>query len=395
MIKIEEAVDLLLQCINPQTKIIELDILEANSSIIADDVYAPFPVPPFSKSAMDGYAIISNDSNNAKKDHPVTLDVIRDILVDVIPNNGTALRIMTGDAIPKGYDCVIKQEDTDYGENQVQIYKKMKKWENYCKIGEDIEKGQLIISKYTKLNNFHIGILASLGIAKVNVLSPMKVGILAVGNEIINPGSPFIMGKIYNSCSYTISALLKSKGIEVEFMDTCLDNANDAVQKIEEKLDSIDMLITIGSISVGTEDIIPETLRILGSKQIFKHVNMKPGTPVLANFYKNKIILSLSGNPFAAFTNFHLFFWPLLEKFMCNKELNLKKTYAVVKEGYVKSDNLRRFIRAYEEDGFVSITEKINHSSVLSNLVNCNCLIDQIPNNEINVGDRVKIIYFK
>lgn len=395
MIKIEEAVDLLLQYVNPQTKITELNILEANCSIIADDVYAPFPVPPFSKSAMDGYAIISSDSDEAKKDQPVTLEVTKELLGDKIPKNGTALRIMTGDPIPNGYDCVIKQEDTDYGENQVQIYRKMRKWENYCKIGEDIPKDQLIINKYTKLNNFHIGILASLGIAKVKVLSPMKIGILAVGNEIINPGSPFVMGKIYNSCSYTISSLLKSEGIQVEFMDICQDNVNDTVQKIEEKLDSVDMLLTIGSISVGKEDIIPEALKVLGTKQIFKHVNMKPGTPILANFYGDKVILSLSGNPFAAFTNFHLFFWPLLEKFMCNKELNLKKTYAVVKEGYLKSDNLRRFIRAYEENGFVSITEKINHSSVLSNLVNCNCLIDQMPNNEINAGDKVKIIYFK
>lgn len=394
MIEVENAVNLLLQYIEPQKNTSEVEILNAVSFILADDVYSPISVPGFPKSAMDGYAVISSDIKNAVKDTPVTLEVI-DCEDKEKMKHGTAVRVMTGGFIPEPYDCVIKQEHTDYGEKQVNIYKSSEQWTNYCHIGEDIKQGRLIIKKYTKLTDFHIGILASLGISKIKILKPLKVGIIATGNEIINPGDYLEGNKIYNSCSYMIASFLRSSHVQVEFMKICHDEVEDTGKIIDETINSVDMLITIGGISVGEGDILPKALELLEAEQIFKYVKMKPGTPVSARYYKDKIILSLSGNPFAAFVDFHIFIWPLLEKFMCSKEFGTKKAEAVVKSGNMKKDTLRRFIRAYEKDGFVKIEEEKNHASVMSNLSECNCLIDQVQGTEINVGDKVKIIYFK
>lgn len=394
MIEVENAVSLLLQHINPQISITEAEILDAVSFISAEEIYAPISVPGFPKSAMDGYAVISSDIKNAGKDLPVSLEVINCEDKEKM-KQGTAVRVMTGGFIPELYDCVVKQENTDYGEKQVNIYKSSEYGENYCHIGEDIKQGQLIINKYTKLTDFHAGILASLGISKIKILKPLKVGIIATGNEIINPGNYLSGNKIYNSCSYMIASFLKSARAEVEFMSICHDEVENISELIDDSIGAVDMLITIGGISVGEMDILPKALELLKAKQIFKYVKMKPGTPVSANYYKNKIILSLSGNPFAAFVDFHIFVWPLLEKFMCNKEFATKKSEATVKSGSMKKDKLRRFIRAYEKDGFVTIEEEKNYASVLSNLSECNCLIDQVQGTEINVGDKVKIIYFK
>ena len=394
MTEIEKAVDLLLEHIKTQTETMELDILKANSFILAEDIYSPVSVPGFPKSAMDGYAVKSEDTITAGINSPVLLktagkDDYRSHTA------GTAVKIMTGEFIPDFYDCVIKQEDTDNEENHIKIFKNIKPWENYCKIGEDIQKGELVLKKNTGLKSFHTGILASLGITSVKVLKPLSVGIIATGNEIVKPGDPLVQHKIYDSCSYVIASSLIENGVNVLFMEICEDDEDKISALIKDKINLADILITVGSISVGTRDILPKALKQIGAEQIFKHINMKPGTPVLANHYSDKVILSLSGNPFAAFVNFHIFFWPLLKKFMKNKELGLRTSEAVLKSGYIKKDSLRRFIRAYEENGSVTAINSRNHASVLSSLAECNCLIDQKPNTEIKKGDKVKIIYFK
>jgi molybdopterin molybdotransferase len=399
MVLVEEAINLLLDKVKPQKRCDKIDILEANGCVLGEDICSPLSVPHFPKSGMDGYAIKSADSSGAGKDTPITLKVLGEVLAGddkkFEVEDGTTVRIMTGGEVPEGYDCVVKQEDTNYGEEFVEIYKPMEQWENYCKVGEDIIKGELVMKKHTRLTCSHIGVLTSMGISSVSVLSPLKVGIISTGSEIIRPEEPIGPAKVYSSSSYTIASFLKSQNVDVKFMELCIDEVDLMCEKVMHQIDEIDILITTGAVSVGKKDIIPEVLKKIGAELIFKKVNMKPGTPVLSSCYRDKIILSFSGNPFACFTNFQIFFWPILAKFMQNKTYQLKKAKAVISEGTLKSSGLRRFVRAYEEDGEVRLVSNKHFSSVMSNILECNCLIDQKAKTEIKVGDVVDILYIK
>lgn len=399
MVAVEEAIKLLQEEINTQTETIEVDVLEGNNCVIGEDIYSPISVPHFPKSGMDGYAIRSIDSQGATNEHPVTLEVIGEVLAgdgksfQVKPH--TAVRIMTGGEIPVGYDCVIKQELTNYGEDTVEIYASLEAGDNYGPIGEDIQEGTKVVEKYTRLTCAHLGVLVSMGIDKIKILRPMRVGIIATGSEIIKPGQPLGQAQVYSSSSYTIAGFLKSQGVEVVSMEVCIDEVDLMCKKIEDTAKNVDLLITTGAVSVGKKDIIPEVLNKIGAKMIFRKVDMKPGTPVLSSSYQEKLILSFSGNPFASFTNFQLFFWPVLAKYMNNSTYQLKRGTAIIKEGYQKSSKIRRFVRAYEENGEVRLVTRRHMSSVLSSVLDCNCLIDQSPDKELKEGDTVEFFYIK
>lgn len=399
MIEVEEAIEQLLKAAGSINENEIVSILDAGGRVAAQSIYAPMSVPPFPKSAMDGYAIRSSDSQGAQKENPVYLKVIGQMVAgeaaDIKPKQKEALRIMTGAYIPEGFDCVVKQEDTDYGEEQAQIYKQMEPFSNYCKVGEDLKKGQLVLEKNTRLSSAHIGILASLGISKVLVRRKLKVGILSTGSELMDLDQPLAPSKIYNSCGYTLASSLKSAGIDVVFMENCEDDTAYLTKSIQEGCKKADILLTTGGISVGKKDLIPEVITEMGAERLFQKVNMKPGTPVLANQYQNVMILSFSGNPFAALTNFQIFFWPLAAKMMQNEEYNSIAKEAVIAEGKLKKNELRRFVRAFEKNGRVYLPSSVHSSSVLSNMVKCNCLIDQLPHKELTAGDQVRILYLK
>ena len=241
--------------------------------IISQDIKAPVSVPNFPKSAMDGYAVNSEDVKNASKTNPVRLKVIDEILAgdfkDISYSKNTAVRVMTGGLIPEGYDGVIMQEKTDLGMDYVEIYDEIKPYMNYCKVGEDIMESEIIISKNTKLNRSHIGLLSSLGIKKVEVYIPIKVGIISSGSELMDINEPLKPGKIYNSISYMLKAQLESMGIEV-LTTICEDNMDLLIKKVNEFIDKVDVLITTGGVSVGKKDLLPILLEKINAKEIFK-----------------------------------------------------------------------------------------------------------------------------
>lgn len=399
MIEVEEAVRRLTEAASAIESNELVSILDAGGRVLGEPVYAPISVPPFPKSAMDGYAIMSSDSQGAKAGHPVSLNVIGELTagdtLEIVPGHGDALRIMTGAYVPDGFDCVVKQEDTDYGEDQVQIYTQVSPFTNYCKAGEDLKRGELAMEKNTRLASTHIGVLASLGISQVLVRRKLRVGILSTGNELVELDQPLSPCKIFNSCGYTLATSLKTEGIEVVFMKNCNDDLDCLIEEIRTGCENVDILLTTGGISVGKKDFIPAAVTCLGAQHIFQRVNMKPGTPVLAAKYQEVMILSFSGNPFAALANFQLFFWPLAAKIMQNAGYHSVTREAVFTGGRLKPNNLRRFVRAYEEGGNVLLPSSVHSSSVLSNMITCNCLIDQPPNQELIHGDRVRILYLK
>lgn len=370
----------------------EVDIDDAVGRILARDVEALINVPPFNRSAMDGYAVRSCDV-------PATLKVAGKLLAGDYSGETaqlqTAVRVMTGAYIPDGYDAVVKQEDTDMGENQVEVYKGVKPYENYCKIGEDIRDGEIVASKGTQITYLHVGLFASLGMKTVTVQRKLRVTIVSTGSELSEIGKPLPPGKIYGSVGHILKGAMERAGVEVLPVRLCGDDEKQCEALIREALKTSDFIITTGAVSVGERDFIPLLLDDLGAKILFRGADIQPGTPTMASVLDKKIILSLSGNPYAALANFEVYFWEAMAAMTGCDDLKPKSTTAVLASEYHKINRHRRLIRAKAEGGKVYLPTEVHSSSVINNMIECNCFIDLEAGRQVKIGDEVRVRYIK
>lgn len=394
---LETAVDLLLQRAEKIEETERIPLWDAPGRILAEDVCAGHDQPPFPRSPLDGYAVRSEDIKEASKEHPVSLHVLCEVDAGHVSayavSSGTAVRIMTGAPIPDGADCIVGQEDTDYGEDTVNVYESVGAYENYCFQGEDYKAGTKLLDKNTKLGSVEIGVLASLGYEDVIVYRRPKAAVITTGDEIILPGEALKGGKIYDSNLYTLVTRLTSLGIEV----TCRERAEDDVELVADRVKKAaggaDIIITTGGVSVGKKDIMHEVLKVLPCECLFWRIAIKPGMPTLCAQYKGKLLICLSGNPYGATVNLELLVRPLLAKMSGRKELKLQKVEAVSESEFPKKSIVTRYVRAYYADGYVKIPDGSNASGILSSMCGCNCLIE-LPAGTPNLkkGDKVCVI---
>lgn len=385
----------------------EVELNKAGGRILAQDMVAEFNNPPFDRSPVDGYACKAEDLAGASSEHPVKLKVMEEIdagqYSERVVESGQAVRIMTGAAIPKGCDCCIFQEDTDYGEETVEIYREVKQWDNYCFAGEDFKKGTTLLKKGTHIGYVEAAVLAGMGAAKVPVYRRPKVVLLTTGDEVVEPGNPLPAGKIYNSNMTMLSARMMELGIEPFYMEAVKDNPQVMAEKIKEIAEQADMIITTGGVSVGKKDIMHESIRLIDAERIFWRVNMKPGMPTLFSVYKNasggKVpVISLSGNPFGVAVTIELLIRPALEKMMQNPAIGLKEVTGVMADDFVKGIKGRRLIRAYWENGRFHLPNGLHSNGVLSSMAGCNCLIDtktmeDKESKSLKTGDKVSAVW--
>ena len=406
-ISVEQATEMILQYTPVINETEEVELNKAGGRILAQDMVAEFNNPPFDRSPVDGYACKAEDLAGASSEHPVELKVMEEIdagqYSERVVESGQAVRIMTGAAIPKGCDCCIFQEDTDYGEETVEIYREVKQWDNYCFAGEDFKKGTTLLKKGTHIGYVEAAVLAGMGAAKVPVYRRPKVVLLTTGDEVVEPGNPLPAGKIYNSNMTMLSARMMELGIEPFYMEAVKDNPQVMAEKIKEIAEQADMIITTGGVSVGKKDIMHESIRLIDAERIFWRVNMKPGMPTLFSVYENasggKVpVISLSGNPFGVAVTIELLIRPALEKMMQNPAIGLKEVTGVMADDFVKGIKGRRFIRAYWENGRFHLPNGLHSNGVLSSMSGCNCLIDtktmeDKESKSLKTGDKVSAVW--
>lgn len=396
-IELEKAISLIEENINEILESQEVELINANGRVLMEDIYAPISNPPFNRSPLDGYALISEDTKGANKNNPIKLKVIDEVFAgsysNKILNSGEAIRIMTGAKIPQGADCVIRQEFTDEGMDKVEIYEELSKYDNYCFMGEDIEKDTLLIKKGEVLTYVHIGVLSSMGFNKVKVKRLPRVALFATGDEVWKPGEPLKEGKIYDSNLHLIYSRLFEFGITPKIYEIIGDSYETLAKRIEEVIDNVDIIITTGGVSVGKKDILHEVLPLINAERLFWKVKLKPGTPAMFSLYKNKPILSLSGNPFAATTTFELLGRPALAKLSGNSNINIKRVKAIMETSFNKSSKVRRFIRGSYENGKVKLLNNKHSSGMLWSMIGCNALIDiKAGSEKLSVNEEVNII---
>ncbi len=398
--EIEEAISAFTKEISSLDEGERVSLINATGRILGEDITAGISVPSFPKSAMDGYAVRSVDLADASSENPVKLNVIAYLYAgDKIPSSvlekpsyeNCAVRIMTGAIVPSGFDTVVKQEDTDYGEKTVSINKSQKAYVNYCKVGEDIAEGALVLKKGALLGRTEIGVLASLGITEVKVVRKVRIAIISTGSEIVDVGQELGEAEIYNSIAYTLASALNKPSFEAVF-SSVPDDEDEIINAIKKAEETSDIIITTGGVSVGKKDLLPKVLDTVGTRALFAGVNVKPGSPTVGAVLNGKVLLCLSGNPYAAVANFDIYMGHIVAKLTGCDGLIPVREKAVLASVFNKPSNVRRIVRAYVSSGEVRIHNKRQESSVLSSYLGANCYIDIPYGSSIKEGDTVEII---
>ena len=343
----------------------ERSILDCPGQVLAEDIYSNIDVPPLDNTAMDGYAVQSRDTHGASQQSPRFLRVTDTVAAGSISRfklePGTAIRIMTGAAIPKGADSVVRFEDTDEAQckgsaTEIGILVEVEPGRNVRRAGEDITKGSVVLSRGVIIRPSEVGVLASLGRSVVRVIRRPAVAILATGDELVDINQPLPAGKIYNSNTYSLAALVRRYGGIPKLLGIAIDSEESVVAGLRQGLDA-DMLITTGGVSVGDYDVVKDVLAKQGEID-FWTVRMKPGRPLAfgmirerdpAGGVKNIPHLGLPGNPVSSMITFELFVRPAILKMMGKKNLTKPTVEAVIEEPIVNNDGRRIFARAVVE----------------------------------------------
>jgi molybdopterin molybdotransferase len=344
-----------------------LPLKECARRVLATDVDARNDLPSFDNSAMDGFAVIASDLADAGPASPRTLKVVADIPAGTSPDltltPGQAARIMTGAPMPKGADAVIPVEETDFHERTpgtpapktVTINKALQAGDYVRAQGTDVQIGQPVLETGHKLRPQDLGLLAMLGVGEVPVYRKPRVALLSSGDELVPVDAPLRPGKIRDSNTYTLSALLEDGGAEVLNLGIAADR-REAVEELLEKAaaQGVDLILSSAGVSVGAFDFIKDVVEAQG-ELTFWRVNMRPGKPLAFGKFKDIPFIGLPGNPVSAFVGFEVFVRPVLER-MGGLETTGRPRVRVRLAENVTSDGRESYLRAdvHEENGILS-----------------------------------------
>lgn len=285
--------------------------------VLREDIIASDDVPEADNSAMDGYAVRAADLELASSDRAVELVVQEDVPAGVIPAKelrpGTAARIMTGAQLPRGADAVANVEITDAGSETVRIFQPVRTGAHIRRRGEDMRAGSIVLPAGIRIGAAEIGVLAALRRRFVRTGRKPSVAILSTGNEIAGIDEPRTAGKIANSNSYALAALVTEAGGIPTMMGIVRDSRGETVEAIERALGH-DFVISSGGVSAGAFDFIKDALDDLGAQTLFWQIAMKPGKPVVLSRVRERLYFGLPGNPVSCMVSFLLFVAPALRR---------------------------------------------------------------------------------
>ena len=298
---------------------------EAYNRVLATDVVSSLDIPPFSRSTVDGYAAKAENTFGAEEDRPVPLKLVGKVNVGEAPKitveKGTLVEMVTGAPIPHGADAVVMVEFTVRKDKTVLVHQSVSTGENVMKKGSDIRKGEIVLKKGTVLSPHEIGVLAAIGLDKVEAYKCPKVAVFSTGAEVVEPGKPLREGKIFDINAYALGAGVAECGGQPLNMGIVQDETEQMEAAFKKALSTADAVITSGGVSVGPTDIIPKVLDTLGKPGVIVHgVAIRPGKPTTLAIVNNKPVFSLPGHPASALLIFHLFVRSVLVRMAGKKE---------------------------------------------------------------------------
>ncbi len=364
-------------------------LMDALGRILAQDVIAQDSLPPFSNSSMDGYAVRSTDVATASKESSVSLRVVADIAAGHVLKTAVsphcAARIMTGAPLPDGTDAVVPVEDTNESWRDrdrplpefVEIYSTVKAGDYVRHPGEDIVAGTAVLQSGHQLRPQEIGVLASLGVSKVQVVRRPRVGILATGDELIAVDQPLQPGKIRNSNGYTQTAQIIALGAIPVPLGVAADTEEDVRAKLQAGLDAdVDLFVSSAGVSLGAYDVVKAVLEE-GGETSFWRVRMRPGKPLAHGRYQSVPYLGLPGNPVSAMVSFERFARAAILKMGGHTRLE-RPLIPITLQDDINSDGRESYIRAIVKrttDGYIGTTTGGQGSHMMTSLVKANALL--------------------
>ena len=302
---------------NTQARIISTDLEQSEGKVLAQGLICPIDLPTADLSMMDGYAVDSADTITTNI-FPVTQRIAAGNTATALIK-GSVARIFTGAMLPEGANAVVMQEDTtQLSDNRIQCTSIIHSGLNVRRLGSELTQGQSLLTGGTRLTPAALSLCASVGIHQLSTFRPLNIALLTTGSELVNPGHPLQTGQTYNSNQYLLGALLREHGFEVTAMGIVADNLQSTIDTLRTAA-QYDVIISTGGVSVGEEDHVRHAVQTLGHIDAWR-VKMKPGKPFAYGKVGEIPFFGLPGNPVSAFSTFHLFVLPTLQRLQGLKE---------------------------------------------------------------------------
>jgi len=314
----QDALNILLENLVVQSRIEEIDTDKSLGRVTAGGIISDHPLPSFPRSTVDGYAVRAIDTHGASESLPAFLNVVGEALMGSEPGfsikSGECGLIHTGGMLPQGSDAVVMVEYTqEVRDQEIEIMRSVAVGENVLKVGEDVSKGQQVLSPGTVLRPAEIGGLMALGITKVQVVSRPQVGILSTGDEVIPPDREIKPGQVRDINSYTLAALVEECGAVPVRYGILIDQFDELMSGMARALAECDLVVVTAGSSVSIRDLTAQVINELGRPGVLVHgVNIRPGKPTILAVCDGKAVIGLSGNPVSGLVNAALFVAPVI-----------------------------------------------------------------------------------
>ncbi|MEG7559771.1 bifunctional molybdopterin-guanine dinucleotide biosynthesis adaptor protein MobB/molybdopterin molybdotransferase MoeA [Vibrio cholerae] len=394
-LSVEQGREKILSLISPLAETESVAILECYQRVLAREVFSPINVPAYRNSAMDGYALRSDDLE--RDSYRVVAEVLAGSHYPKTVELGEAVKIMTGAPMPLSADTVVMREQaTQNGELVSFAGVKIKAGQNVRQAGEDLAQGQAVFHSGQRLLSPEMGMLASLGFAHAEVFRSLKVAIFSTGDEVQAPGGDIAPNSIFDSNRFTLTGLLKQLGCQVIDLGIIEDDEAKMMQVLEQAAKQADVVITSGGVSVGDADFIKSALEKLGHIAFWR-INMRPGRPLAFGQIAGKPFFGLPGNPVAVMVSFINFVEPALRKMQGEQGWQPLKVNAIALEDLRSRQGRTEFSRgvyAFNAQGQLTVrTTGKQGSGILRSMSEANCLIEIAPAiDTVKVGESVTII---
>jgi molybdopterin molybdotransferase len=401
LITVDKALKEVLRRIRPIGEVEEVPLAQALSRVLAEDVMAEVDVPPFDRSAVDGYAVRAEDTFGATQLNPITL-TLRKYPVEDGLGQGEAMEIATGAPLPKGADAVVMYEHSKRVGMSVEIYRPVPPYKNVSRKGEDVRKGEVVAERGRIVSPWDLGVMASLGVLRVKVIRRVRALLINTGNELVELEDLRKEGyenKTVNSSKFVISSLLKLSGVEVSYGGIVPDDERTLSRRIKEGLEGFDMVVTTGGVSVGKRDKTVEAVKSLNPDLLIHGLAIRPGRPTSVAVIGGKAIVMLSGFPVASSVGFEAIIKPIIRRLTGEETLPIPKVRGRLTRRVSAPINVRSYVRVkvYERDGEVLVEPlAVTGSGILSTLTKGNGVLIIPENREgYDEGDEVEVTLLK
>jgi molybdopterin molybdotransferase len=373
MLKFEEAKKIILNNANLGLQETSVELKNSIGMVLSRDIYSNRNFPDLYKSAVDGLAVKGENLTEYKIVNTYTIVDS----VDITLGDGEAVFVMTGGVVPKNADAVLRIEDCEVLANKIRFNKAFKKKENINEVGEEAAKGEVIAKANTQINEILFSVLAYAGVSKIDVFEKPKVAFFTTGDEILEIGSKYKPGYIYNTNRYIFETVVHRLGVDAYFYGNIKDNEEEISNTLKKLSKNYDIIATSGGISMGKYDFVKKILNKQNYEIIVNKTSIKPGSPLMVAKSETSVIFGLPGYPSAFLTNFFLYFIPYLKKAMKREDFDHKFVKGVLKSkmhSKKSADYFNRAVVKVEDGNFSVYSPNSQKTSHFLNFAHCSGL---------------------